>query len=687
MASTQSSLLFRPGSWPIAVKLAVDLLVASVVPLLLAGWLISTGSRSNLAQLSQDKLRLLAESAAARLDQLIFDTSRVVEQVARDERVIELCHAAANGRYSTEERGPLFDRVMDRMLTVIESNSDYASMFVTNEPGIGLVGTSESNIGMDFTFREYFLQAQAGNSYVSQVLIGKTSGEPGVYFSMPVYELNTRVEQEEGSTSVATAVRGSEELSVIGTVVLKLKGQRLWRLIDEIKVGDRGHGMLVDANGVILAHPDRGLLYHSLAKLSEARIAEINPQLRYSADTVLSADMPELQDPMTGSEPHGNAVFTRVRHADLVSDAHPLTEGKTATSREKWIAGYASPRHRSWRVVTVEPQAQFSAGIDAMIRQQVFIVLGVSCLAVALALWRARSIAKPVLELTAAANQLAEGDFTVTAPVRNHDELGRLATTFNLMVPKLQENVALHNSMRVAMEVQQSLLPSEDPRVPGLDIAGRTKYCDETGGDYFDFIETTKINDSKLLIALGDVTGHGVAAALLMASARATLRSHASEKGKLSDLLSCINRMLEEDRHHKFMTMMLIVVDPEQHAVRWSSAGHDPIMLCSVKTGKVTELDGSELLLGAMPDTTYQEHVFEGIEQGDVLVIGTDGIWEAMNENEELYGKDRLRLVIESHVTMDAAGIAAAIEKDLASFLGSVSAQDDITFVVVKVVV
>lgn len=666
--------MFRPRAWPIAIKLAFDLFLAAVVPLLLAAWLNTNSTRDDLRTLSADKLRLLAEAGAARLDQLVFDTSRTVEQVATDDRVVRLCEAAAGGEYSAQRRGPMFDQVLGRMLSVINANTDYASMFVTDAPGIGLVGTSTSNIGMDFTFREYFRRAQAGESYVSEVLIGKTSREPGVYFSMPVYARTAGGAAEEGT--------GAEK--VIGTVVLKLRGERLWRLVDEIKVGHRGHGMLVDANGVILAHPDRNLLYRSLAELGDDRIGEIDPQLRYSADTILSADMPELQEPMVGDEPHGNAVFTRARDADILTDVGQPSDPGDA-SRERWIAGYASPRHRAWKIVTVEPEAQFSAGINAMVRRQFFVVLGVASLAVALALWRARSIARPVEELTSAANQLASGDFTVTAPVRSGDELGRLATTFNQMVPKLRENVALHNSMRVAMEVQQSLLPSEDPRVPGLDIAGRTKYCDETGGDYYDFIETTKISEHGLLIALGDVTGHGVAAALLMASARATLRSHAADTGKLSDLLSYINRVLEEDRHHKYMTMMLIVVDPSRGVLRWASAGHDPIMYCGAKTGTVSELEGSELLLGAMADTQYEEHSLHGIATGDVLVIGTDGIWEAANASGDLYGKDRLRYVIEANAQQDAATVASAIETDLARFLGAIPAQDDVTFVVVKV--
>ena len=131
-----------------------------------------------------------------------------------------------------------------------------------------------------------------------------------------------------------------------------------------------------------------------------------------------------------------------------------------------------------------------------------------------------------------AATRIAGGDLTTRATVRTHDEIHDLAEAFNAMVPKLQEHTQMEHSLRLAKEIQQNLLPDGPPPIAGIDVAGSNTPADQTGGDYFDFLDLSAWKGSTLAVAVGDVTGHGIPAALLMATARSLLRARATPPGR-----------------------------------------------------------------------------------------------------------------------------------------------------------
>jgi sigma-B regulation protein RsbU (phosphoserine phosphatase) len=150
------------------------------------------------------------------------------------------------------------------------------------------------------------------------------------------------------------------------------------------------------------------------------------------------------------------------------------------------------------------------------------------------------------------------------------------------------------------MEVQQRLLPRRPPRVRGLDIAGHSTYCDETGGDYYDFLILDQTAPDNVLIALGDVMGHGVAAALVMAGARAVLRDRAGTAGSLADLMGRLNHMLATDlESSRFMTMHLAVINARLGTYRWVSAGHDAALMYDPATDRFEEKNVGDLPRGS----------------------------------------------------------------------------------------
>lgn len=310
-------------------------------------------------------------------------------------------------------------------------------------------------------------------------------------------------------------------------------------------------------------------------------------------------------------------------------------------------------------------------------------VVAVGVLAIALA--SSRTVTRPVSQLVQAAQRVAEGDFSTRVRVRARDELGELARAFNRMVPQLHDRIRMRQSLALAMEVQQNLLPAKAPDIPGLDVAGRSIYCDETGGDYYDFIESSQAGPGELGLAVGDVAGHGVAAALLMTTARALLRSRAAENRSLAELMQVVNRLLVEDAPPgRYMTLFYAVIDAERRSVRWANAGHDPAITYDPNADRFDVLDGGDLPLGIEPDESYQEFRLEGLVPEQVIVIGTDGIWETRNWQGEPFGKDALRQAIRDSAAGSAEQIIQCITDALDRFRQGRPQDDDVTLVVVK---
>lgn len=302
-----------------------------------------------------------------------------------------------------------------------------------------------------------------------------------------------------------------------------------------------------------------------------------------------------------------------------------------------------------------------------------------------IALAGSRTVTRPVRQLVRAADRVAAGDFGARVDIRTQDELGMLGQAFNAMVPQLEDRIRMRQSLALAMEVQQNLLPARPPDFAGLDIAGRSIYCDETGGDYYDFLDLSEVGPRELGLAVGDVTGHGVAAALLMTTARALLRSQAGRKPPLSELMQGVNRLLSEDTPlGRYMTLFYAVIDLERRCIRWANAGHDPAITYNLRTDTFSLLDGGDLPLGIDPTETYAEFHRDDLSTGEIIVIGTDGIWESRNHRGEHFGKDALRQAIRDSAAGSAEQICQSITDALERFRESEAQNDDVTLVVVK---
>jgi len=257
--------------------------------------------------------------------------------------------------------------------------------------------------------------------------------------------------------------------------------------------------------------------------------------------------------------------------------------------------------------------------------------------------------------------------------------IGNMAFVTDMTEPK--------KALALAGEVQKSLLPQTKPQVQGLDIAGRNISCDEIGGDYFDFLWRQEYPNAYFSVVVGDITGHGVDAALLMTAARAFLRMRASQSGTISQIVTEMNRHLSQDvlDTGRFMTLFYLTLDPQKDQIGWVRAGHEPAIIYDPSQDIFEELKGTGIALGVDEGFTFPENHKTGLTEGQIIAVGTDGIWETCNPDGEMFGKERFRNVIRQHAQAGASEILNAVYDELNQFAKGLKAEDDVTLVVIKI--
>jgi len=244
------------------------------------------------------------------------------------------------------------------------------------------------------------------------------------------------------------------------------------------------------------------------------------------------------------------------------------------------------------------------------------------------------------------------------------------------------EKQLLQHELGIAKDVQTSLMPDGDPESPNTDISGWNLPCDATGGDYYDFVP---LDDGRLAIVLGDVTGHGLGPALIMAATRSYLRSIIQGTQDPGEILSGMNELLCSDlQDGRFVTMFLCVLDPGTGAVTYSSAGHESPLILRGDSDDIDELDSTGVPLGCLDGESYENGPRVRLGVGDMLVILTDGVFEAMNADKVLFGHERLCRTLRSSMARPAAEVIKTLHRAVEVFRGKAQQQDDITMVVVK---
>jgi sigma-B regulation protein RsbU (phosphoserine phosphatase) len=351
----------------------------------------------------------------------------------------------------------------------------------------------------------------------------------------------------------------------------------------------------------------------------------------------------------------------------------------------KEVSGFYQLQEAPWSVVMVAPGREILAPIVKF--RNYYIVGGSLFVLLILLLIRlvtGRTVSS-LKDVSSAAESIAQGDYNAFLPVKTADEVGQLMENFNTMASQLQERMKLKQELNLAMEVQQSLLPMNAPEIKGFDIAGQSIYCEETGGDYYDFIDFPE--RGLMGVAVGDVAGHGIAPALLMTTVRALLRSRVlTQPEELADAITDVNRLLCMDTAEtgNFMTLFFMLIDSANGKVRWVRAGHEPAMIYDPASDSFDELLGRGIALGVDETWSFEEQIRELWSDSQIVLIGTDGIWECENPQGESFGKKRLKEIIRQYKNKSSEEIVQAVTDALANHRQSASQQDDVTMVVIK---
>lgn len=315
------------------------------------------------------------------------------------------------------------------------------------------------------------------------------------------------------------------------------------------------------------------------------------------------------------------------------------------------------------------------------------LTVGLALIAALYISWRMN---KPITLLSKGIENIRSGRIDIRIPeVNTCDEFEDLVNNFNEMARGLGERDQLRASLVLAGEIQKHLLPLDVPSVAGFDIFGGINYCDESGGDYYDFINVDAEQPGsgrKLGIAIGDVTGHGIAAALLMATGRALLRSHAQHhNGSIAEMFDDVNQHLVRDTDDdRFMTLFYGELDADSGMFAYASAGHDPVLWYHGIGGKIDLLGNTGIPLGILEDMPFTQSEPMKLSCGDLLVMSTDGIGEAKNPAGEMFGQARLVEVVRANSEKSAHEIYDAIVEAVGQFQADRAQDDDITLVIVK---
>ncbi|MBI9113008.1 SpoIIE family protein phosphatase [Maridesulfovibrio ferrireducens] len=355
-----------------------------------------------------------------------------------------------------------------------------------------------------------------------------------------------------------------------------------------------------------------------------------------------------------------------------------------------------SPINKSLALLVIIPITDFTAeadeaeqyvseSISRQIKDTTLIALSIIAVLGFVAYFVSQNLSSPIRRISEAVIKVGQGDWGARAELHSKDELGELAENFNLMVPQLREHSSILQALSLADEAQQNLLPKSTPKFSGAEIGAKCVFSEKTGGDYFDFIDCATCGNDIFATAIGDVSGHGVSAALLMTSARAYIRALTGQGRPLVEVVSKVNTLITEDcaQTGHFMTLFTAICDTKKKTINWIRAGHDPALIYDPKTDSFDELIKTGLAIGVDEYYLYKEN-FTQLKAGQILTLYTDGIWEAHSPKGEQFGKLQLREIIRDCCDKPAQEIVEEIHKQVSDHRRGLPLEDDCTVIIIK---
>lgn len=448
-----------------------------------------------------------------------------------------------------------------------------------------------------------------------------------------------------------------------GVVTADISLEQLSDIVSSIRILHSGFGILISKKGTVVTHPDKslimtGTIFDLAMKRGDPRLADLGRR-------------------MVAGEA-GFAPF-------------PIL----AAGKQSWVY-YAPIPSSSWSLAVIFPEDELAEDIIALHR--VVIVLGCAgllllFLAVVLI---ARSITKPLRAMAAATEAIADGDLDVELPpATSRDEVGKLTESFRSMKVSLKDHIRqvaeaaaererITGELAIARDIQMNILPTGFPPAPPrdrYDLRAIIEPAKEVGGDFYDFFP---IDEDRLCFVVADVSGKGVPAALFMAVSMTLLKATARGGLPPEEIFARVNDELSrENRVNMFVTVFCGILDTRTGEVVFANAGHNHPLVMR-KSGEVSFIKTvNGLALGVMEEAPYRRETLR-LEPGESLFLYTDGVTEAMNPADVLFGDDRLREELQTLAGGGPDSIATAIMEQVKEFASGAPQSDDITVMAVR---
>ena len=341
-------------------------------------------------------------------------------------------------------------------------------------------------------------------------------------------------------------------------------------------------------------------------------------------------------------------------------------------------------RDINWLQVQDKSTEDLTAMLWSVVWEVLFVMGILLVLTLVLVFSYARNLKLLFQNQTSVLEMVSRGRLDTKVPVVTNDEFAVIAGHTNTMIDRLVERERMVHGLELARQIQANLLPAASPFLPGVQIYGASVFCEETGGDFYDFMVRDGLHGPELIMLAGDVTGHGVGAALLMASCRAYMKSLLLQSLDLADVVNRTNALIhaDVDDSGNFVTCFVLSYCPGTRRAAWIGAGHDPAWFVPADGGQVRTLAGRDIPVGVDPRwhyTKFSEPLGPGL-----LLMGTDGIWEAGGEDGEMFGKDRLLQVVRGGRHESPQDLAARIFEAVESFTSGRRVEDDRTVVIAR---
>jgi len=354
---------------------------------------------------------------------------------------------------------------------------------------------------------------------------------------------------------------------------------------------------------------------------------------------------------------------------------------------------------RFYRQVVQEGELSFAGALVFMLMAIGVMFLTIEAVALVMGFALARSITGAVHELFTGTERVRRGDLDHRIEVTSRDQLGELAESFNAMTGSItdlllqaQEKRRLEAELRIARKIQMSLLPDGPVSLPGLAVTAVCKPAREVGGDYYDFVP---LGDHRLGVLVADVSGKGTSAAFYMAELKGLILALGPIYDSPKRLLMEVNRILADNLDSRtFITMIYAVVDLQASTLTYVRAGHTPLIhvpACGEGKGRARVLIPDGLVVGLrLPGIELRfaellEECVIPLTPGDLFALYTDGVTEAMNEDLDLFGDDRLARLLEEHGALPSHLLQERILADIEAFVGGADQHDDITMVLLRI--